>query len=266
MGAEYGEISMNRIYQGDSAEILSVLPSSFVDLTVTSPPYDNLRSYHGYSFDFETIARQLFRVTKPGGVVVWIVADATEDASETGTSFKQALFFREVGFRLHDTMIWEKDTFSFPQAKRYHQVHEYMFVLSKGSPKTFNAIEDRTNKYSGAIIHGTSRKVSGTTYRKSNHNKTLVKPVGARFNVWHLPSEKSNKTGHPAPFPLKLATDHIISWSNPGDIILDPFLGSGTTALAARDAGRKYIGIDTSPEYVAIARARLLQKNGTLPL
>lgn len=244
---------------GDSAQKLKEIPSSSVDLTVTSPPYDNLRDYNGYSFDFEAVADNLYRITKHGGVVVWIVCDGVVNGSETGTSFKQALGFMRVGFNLHDTMIWHKDSFSFPESNRYPQTFEYMFVFSKGKPKTFNAIRDRQNKCFGMEIHGTYRQKNGTTIPRGKRwsDEMGIKEHGIRHNVWDYPSEKNNTTGHPAVFPLSLAESHIRTWSNKGDVVLDPFLGSGTTALAAIETGRRFVGIEISSEYMQIAKQRI---------
>lgn len=246
------------IANGNCLDLLKELPDECIDLTVTSPPYDDLRTYKGYTWEFEKIASQLFRVTKIGGVIVWIVSDATIQGSETGTSFKQALHFKEIGFNLHDTMIWYKDTFNFPDVKRYGNAFEYMFIFSKGTPKTINKICDRKNKWSGTKVHGTSRNSDGTTSRKSNDKKTAVKEFSERFNVWNIPSEKKNKSGHPAVFPKKLAFDHILTWSNKGDVVLDPFIGSGTTAIASIEAQRHYIGFEISEEYCQIANRRIL--------
>ena len=245
---------------GDCVEVMKTIPDDSVDLVVTSPPYDNLRSYNSV-FDTETIVKQLYRILKPGGVIVWIVADGTVNNSETGTSFRQALLFKEFGFNIHDTMIWEKEAFSFPIPKRYRQCFEYMFVFSKGVPKTVNLIADRVNKWKNTKIHGTSRKADGTTIRKSNHNKSVVYEFGVRFNVWHIPSEKNNKTNHPAPFPEQLALDHIKTWSNEGDMVLDPFMGSGTTGKMAILANRNFIGIDISQEYCEMAKKRIERYN-----
>ena len=203
------------------------------------------------------LPRKLYRVTKKGGVVVWIVNDATVDGSETGTSFKQALYFNQIGFNIHDTMIWEKDTLMFPDAKRYPSAFEYMFVFSKGAPKTVNKICDRKNKWAGSKIHGTSRSVDGATFRKSNDKKNDVKEFGERFNVWHLSGEKHNTTGHPAPFPVQIARDHIVTWSEKGDIVMDPFMGSGSTGVACRQTQRKFIGIEISEKYFDIAKNRI---------
>jgi site-specific DNA-methyltransferase (adenine-specific) len=235
------------------------LPSQSIDLTVTSPPYDNLRTYNGYSFDFEGIAKELYRVTKDGGVVVWVVGDATINGSETGTSFKQALYFKEIGFNLHDTMIWNKGTFTAVGAltSRYAPVFEYMFVLSKGQPKTFNPIKDRQNKTFGRKNYGTIRQIDGTTKPMSNIGKPVAE-YGQRHNVWELTPEKSNSNRlHPAMFPESLAHDHIVSWSNEGDTVLDCFLGSGTTGKVAKQLNRKFIGIEISPEYLEIASKRI---------
>lgn len=253
---------LNKIYNMDCIEGMRKLPDNSVDLTVTSPPYDNLRTYNGFSWDFEVTAKELYRVTKQGGVVVWIVADATIKGSETGTSFSQALYFKEIGFNLHDTMIWNKGTLTFPNPLRYHNGFEYMFILSKGKPKTVHLIEDRVNKYRGTLIHGTDRQVNGELNRQSGNGKRKVKDVGARFNVWNIPPVQSSKerTGHPAQFPKKLVVDHIISWSKEGDLVLDPFMGSGTTAVAAKESNRNYIGFDVSKEYCDIASKRLEER------
>ena len=234
------------------------LDNDYIDLVVTSPPYDNLRDYNGFSFDFYNTAIQLYRVIKQGGVLVWIVSDQTINGSETGTSFKQALNFIEIGFNLHDTMVWSKDTTSYPDSNRYYNTFEYMFILSKGKPKTFNPIKDRKNKYSGHKVHGTSRLPSGETYRKSNDMKTTIPDYGSRFNVWQIPTEKnSKKYNHPAMMPIQLAKDHILSWSNKGDLVFDPFIGSGTVGVASIQLSREFIGCDISKEYCEIARNRI---------
>lgn len=225
------------------------MPSEYIDLTVTSPPYDNLRDYNGYSFDWKSTINELYRITKIGGVVVWVVSDQTVDGSETGTSFKQALCGKDCGFNLHDTMIWNKGSFAFPDSNRYYPVFEYMFVFSKGNPKTTNLICDRVNISGGRDIHGTCRQRDGTLRPMNGIGKRNVPNVGRRFNVWDMPQEKHNTTGHPAVFPLRLAQDHIKSWSNEGDTVLDPFLGSGTTRIAAYDLNRNFIGYEISKEY-----------------
>ena len=246
---------IDTIQCGDSKELLSQLPDGSVDLTVTSPPYDNLRNYKGFQWDFCRIAKELFRVTKDGGIVVWVVNDGTVDGSETGTSFKQALYFKEaVGFRLHDTMIWRK-TNPLPQVKqpRYASCFEYMFVLSKGKPKTFNPIMRKT-KYGGLERWSREKNVVAETGRTLKH--MVFKEEALQYNVWDMQVAR-NKTTHPAVFPAQLAHDHIITWSNPGDIVLDPFVGSGTTAIEAMKEKRHYIGFDISEEYCQMARKRI---------
>jgi len=252
----------NTIICGGCVDIMNDWSNDCIDLTVTSPPYDDLRDYTGYSFDFEAIANELFRVTKDGGVVVWVVGDATINGSETGTSFKQALYFKEIGFNLHDTMIYQKNGFAHPSSNRYHSVFEYMFVLSKGKPKTFNPIKDKPNRYAGQTNWGknTARQKDGTL---KESRKKIIPEYGMRYNVWKYNtgkgfSAKSNIAyGHPAIFPEQLAKDHIISWSNPGDIVLDPLAGSGTTCVEAMKLNRQFIGIDISLDYCKIAMKRL---------
>lgn len=244
------------------------MPDGFVDLVVTSPPYDNLRQYNGYSFDFEGIARELFRIVKQGGVVVWVVGDATINGSETGTSFRQALFFMEVGFRLHDTMIFQKAGFPFPKTNRYNPVFEYMFVFSIGKPKAANLIKDKHNFYAGDKIarKNSDRQRNGMIKENSawrNNRQKQVLKKGVRDNVWSYSIGSGNSSSdklafsHPATFPEKLAADHIYSWSNEGDLVYDPFMGSGTTAKMAHLQNRKWIGSEISAAYVALAEKRL---------
>jgi site-specific DNA-methyltransferase (adenine-specific) len=232
---------------GNCADVMKSLPSQIIDLTVTSPPYDNLRKYNGYSFDFESVAKELYRVTKDGGVVVWVVGDAAIKGSETGTSFKQALYFKEIGFNLHDTMIYEKNSSTYPanaKSLRYSQIFEYMFILSKGKPKSVNLIKDKPNKWAGF------KDFSGKL-------KNPVPDFSPRNNIWKFTTSFNDKTKHPAVFPESLVCDHIVSWSNEGDTVLDCFLGSGTTGKVAKQLNRQFIGIEISAEYLEIAKARI---------
>jgi len=252
----------NKIYNGDCVKLMNKLEKNTVDLTVTSPPYDKLRDYNSYTFDFKSTARELFRITKEGGVVVWIVNDATIKGSETGTSFGQALYFKEVGFNLHDTMIWNKT--KMPQNhNRYEQGFEYMFIFSKGKPKTFNGIRDKANVEAGATAHASFRDKDGVVKKTSSFNKTKIAEFGLRTNVWsHKPClGTKDRNGHPAPFPEDLIKDHILSWSNEGDIVLDPMCGSGTTCKMSKLNNRNYIGIDCSEEYCNIAEKRIEELN-----
>ena len=248
-------MQLDVIQCGDSAELMKQIPDCSIDLTVTSPPYDGLRKYKGFDWDFQKIAQELFRVTKPGGVVVWVVNDGTEGGSETGTSFRQALYFKDVaGFRLHDTMIWRK-TNPLPQVRqpRYASCFEYMFVLSKGKPKTFNPIMRKT-KSGGLERWSREKNVNAETGRTLKH--MVFKEEAIQYNVWEMQVAR-NKTTHPAVFPAQLAHDHIVTWSNPGDIVLDPFVGSGTTAIEALKLNRHYIGFDISEEYCEMSRTRI---------
>lgn len=245
---------MNKVLQGDCLEVMKSFDDNSIDLTVTSPPYDNLRTYNGYSFDFEGIAKELYRVTKQGGVVVWVVGDATIKGSETGTSFKQALYFKEIGFNLHDTMIWHKpNCFNFGSNACYRNSFEYMFVLSKGRIKTINLIKDTPTKSNGKVSKGARKHSNGV---RDIVPDFTVGELKKRDNVWDI-NVKSENNGHPAVFPEKLALDHILSWSNEGDTILDPMAGSGTTLKMAKKNNRKYIGIEISQEYIEIINKRL---------
>ena len=246
----------------DCLEGLRLLDDESVDLIITSPPYDGLRTYNGYSFDFENIAKELYRVVCDGGVIVWIVNDSTVKGSESGTSFRQALYFKEVGFNLWDTMIWRK-TNPIPndtRQNRYIQAFEYMFVLSKGKPKTCNYLKEKS-KCGGMVTNNTSQiKANGNsrTDRKEARKGMIVNEYKILTNIWDCSSvHKNEKTKHPAQFPEQLANNHIISWSNEGDIILDPFMGSGTTAKMAKLNGRNFIGFEISKEYCEIAEERI---------
>ena len=261
---DIGSIEFNKIYNEDCLEGMKRIDDNGIDLTVTSPPYDNLRAYNGFCFDFEGIANGLYRVTKDGGVVVWIVNDATIKGSETGTSFKQALYFMSIGFNLHDTMIYDKDSFQKPSYNRYWSCFEYMFVFSKGKPKSINMINDRLNSQRGKKVSSkTVRNADGTT---SKRNAVIIADYGKRKNIWSYSTGYGKGTTdkfaykHPAMFPEKLARDHILSWSKEGDTVLDPFMGSGTTAKMAMLNNRNYIGYELSAEYCDIANKRLLIK------
>ena len=253
---------LNKVIQGNNVEVLRDFPDECIDMVLTSPPYDNLRDYKGYTFDFEGLAKELYRVLKIGGVIVWVVGDAVINGSESGTSFRQALYFKEIGFNLHDTMIYEKNGSPYPEDTRYFQVFEYMFVFSKGKPETINLIQDRKNKWLGSWGKRSTRDKKGNLYKAS---EIECKEYGTRFNIWRINNGHGYSTKdefafkHPAIFPEKLAEDHIYSWSNEGDMVLDPFNGSGTTTKMAKILGRNYIGIDISEEYNEIARKRLSQ-------
>lgn len=251
----------NHIYNENCLDTMKRMEDAYVDLTVTSPPYDNLRTYNGYSFPFEEIAQELYRVTKEGGVLVWVVNDATIDGDETGTSFRQALYLKECGFKLHDTMIYQKTGCAMPSPNRYLANFEYMFVFCKGKIKTYNLIEDRPNRFT--TRWGEGRKVRKADGSWSHRKKYKPKEIGRRFNVWRYNNGGQGYGGdafsdkHPAPFPERLAGDHIISWSNKGDLVYDPFMGSGTTAKMCVLNERNFIGSEMSSEYCGIIEERL---------
>lgn len=253
-------IDINNIYQGESVEFMrNNIPDNSIDMVLTSPPYDNLRNYNGFEFDYEMMLDEIYRVLKDGGVCVWIVGDATVKGSETGTSFKQALYAKEIGFNLHDTMIYAKNNPIPLTHNRYEQQFEYMFVFSKGKPKTFNPITKK-NKHAGKNKTGTHRK--NTDQLEQMNKLTIVKYTSIENNIWFYSVNKGATTcdkiahKHPAIFPEKLAEDHILSWSNEGDIVLDPMCGSGTTCKMAKLSNRRYIGIDVSQEYVELSKRR----------
>jgi len=261
---KYPKDFINKIINDDCINAMKKMPNDCIDLTITSPPYDQLRNYKGYNFDFEKIAKELYRITKQGGVVVWVVGDAVIDGSESGTSFEQALYFKKIGFNIYDTMIYRKNGMtSSPEKKRYYQCFEFMFIFTKGKLKTFNPIEDRKNKWQGSWGRKHYRDKDGKLIKGE---KIICKEYGRKFNVWKYNTGAGFSTKdkiayeHPAIFPDKLAEDHIKSWSNEGDLILDPMCGSGTVCKATKNLKRNFIGIDISSDYVKIANERLKQK------
>lgn len=256
---------MNQIKCCNCVDGMKQLPENFIDLTVTSPPYDNLRDYKGYEFSYELVLSELYRVMKPGGIVVWVVADATIDGSETGTSFHQALYAMNIGFKLHDTMIYMRNSVTNPSPIRYYSCFQYMFVFSKGKPKTTNLIVDHKNKTAGKKATDKNQRCSdGSWQERSCYKQGKVRPdFSVRWNVWTydvgslIMADDREWVAHPAVFPLKLAEDHIKSWSNVGDLVFDPMGGSGQTCIAAKKLGRKYMMMDISEEYCQLASKRL---------
>jgi site-specific DNA-methyltransferase (adenine-specific) len=238
-------MKQNTIYVENCLDTMSRMADNSIDMVLTSPPYDDLRAYNGYSFDFESIAKGLSRIIKPSGVIVWVIGDATKNGNESGTSFRQALYFQSLGLNLHDTMIYEKNSPTYPASRtgnRYTQIFEFMFVFSKGKP-TCNLLIDKPNKWAG------HKDFSGKL-------KNPVPDFSPRNNIWKY-TTSFNGIKHPAPFPEQLAADHINSWSNQGDLVYDPFMGSGTTAKMALLSGRKFIGSEISQEYADLAAMRL---------
>jgi site-specific DNA-methyltransferase (adenine-specific) len=257
------ELSNYKIYHGDCLDIMQQLDKESIDLTVTSPPYDNLKTYNGsleWSEDiWKSVIRGLWRITKKGGVVVWVVGDATIKGSETGTSFKQALYFKECGFNLHDTMIWNKpNVFNFGSNLCYKQAFEFMFIFSKGKPKTLNLIKDIHNESKGKELKGGRKHSDGS---RDNTPSFVGAEFKKRSNVWGV-NVTNNGIKHPAIFPSQLAIDHIISWSNEGDTVLDPFMGSGTTGIAALQNDRKFIGIEKDESYFRLSLDRIEKRMG----
>ncbi len=238
-------LNSNEIYCGNCADLLKQIDDESIDMVLTSPPYDNLKAYEGYNFDFKPIVRELYRVIKPNCSVVWVVGDAVIDGSETGTSFRQALYFKDIGFNIHDTMIYAKNSSTFPAQRdgnRYSQIFEYMFVFSKGKPKC-NLLCDKSNKWAG--------------FTSFDGKIPEVQDYSPRNNIWYYVTSFNDKNDHPAVFPEALARDHIKSWSDQGDLILDPMCGSGTTVKIAYEINRDYIGMDISSKYCDIIKHRI---------
>jgi DNA modification methylase len=270
---------LNKISCGNSVDLMKLIPDNSIDLTITSPPYDNLRTYKDkikdgvvfdeyFSFPFVDMSKELFRITKDGGIVVWVVNDQIINGGESGTSFRQALKFQEIGFKIYDTMIYHKNGAPFPETGRYSQVFEYMFVFLKGKkPNTVNIIKDKENKWAGVSNFGKRSARTKEGEIKKMENFTVSK-FGSRYNVWYINNGAGWTTkdkyayDHPAMFPESLAEDHILSWSKEGDVVFDPMCGSGTTPKMAKLNNRNFIGFDINQEYVNISNKRI---DGVIP-
>lgn len=253
-------IEINKIHCGNSLNLLKKIDDDSIDMVMTSPPYDNMREYDGISWNFEIfklIAQELKRVLKMGGVIIWVVADQTINGSETGTSFRQALYFKELGLNLHDTMIFKKHNYIPLTHNRYEQEFEYMFCFSKGKPKTFNPMMIKS-KWGGTETWGQTKiPYADNTFKLKE--KSTINELKQHGNIFEYITGKLVNEGieHPAMFPKQLALDQIITWTNKGDLVLDPFIGSGTTAIACREKERQWIGFEISPKYCEIANKRL---------
>jgi site-specific DNA-methyltransferase (adenine-specific) len=244
-------------------EFLKTLPTESIDMIITSPPYGTMRKYNGYSFDFESIAFQLFRLIKPGRCIVWVMGDQTIDGCENLMAFKQANYFKQLGLNI-ETMIYEKKSFLPQNINRYNHVFEYMFVMSKGAIKVFNPVMVDRKFFDSRTTKKMHRSSDGV-FKKEGH--LLTTPQVKLTNVWKIAcaggqsSKDKEAYQHPAIMPEELAENHILSWSNPGEIILDPLCGSGTSLKMAGLHGRKYLGIDSSQEYCDLAKNRLKKYN-----
>lgn len=254
----YPKDFINKILCDDCSKIMECIPDGVIDLVVTSPPYDDLRIYKGFSFNFEKIVQELYRVIKKRGMVVWVVGDKINKGNRSLTSFRQAIYFQESGFKVHDVMIYKKKNTPFMRSNAYTSCYEFMFIFCKESPKTFNPLTEPT-KRNGYEMLVTNRKPDGII------KKVLaeLKETKVKTNIWEYAVGFGGTTRdriafkHPATFPEKLAQDHVLSWSNEGEIVLDPLCGSGTTCKMAKLHNRRFIGIDISEEYCKIAQKRI---------
>jgi site-specific DNA-methyltransferase (adenine-specific) len=256
-------MQINKIYAENCIKTLKRMPDNYLDMTLTSPPYDDLRTYNGYEFPLTKIIELLYQKTKDGGVVVWVIGDKTVNGSETLTSFKQAMEFVGKGFLLHDTMLYVKNN-PIPSdcGKRYRQSFEYMFCFSKGQPKTFHPIT-RPTKSAG-------KKIKAFRITENGRGNVPLEDIGRQIkaerkvsNIFTYNVGTSSATHriafqHPAIFPEQLAEDQIVSWTDEGDLVYDCFMGSGTTAVAACNLRRNFLGSEISAEYVDIANERLV--------
>ncbi len=258
-------LKINQIYCGQNSDLIRQIDDSIIDLSIQSPPYGSLRDYQGFSFNYQDLSKELYKITKTGGVCVWVVGDQTIKGGRSGESFRQCLFFQSIGWLIHDIMIYEKNGASFPvrrDGNRYTNIYEWMFIFSKGKPKTANLICDKPNRWAGWTSFGKS-KIRTKNGELVERNMKPIPEFSPRNNIWRYNTGKGYSTKdeiaykHPAIFPEQLAADHIISWSNEGDLVLDCFSGSGTTLKMAKLLKRNYIGIDCCEQYCKDAEKRI---------
>ena len=250
------------IHTADCVRFMETMEAAAVDLVVTSPPYDDLRDYKGFDFDCEAVAKGLAEVVKEGGVVVWVVGDRI-NGGRTLTSFDHAFIFRDAGFTVYDAMIFKKRNTPFMRKRAYTNCYDFMFVFSKGTPATFNPLRSPSVRSGLAplpYLKGTDG-INRKTERELSEHKV-------RTNIWSYAVGRNGTTAdmyafkHPAMFPENLARDHILSWSDPGDLVFDPMCGAGTTCKMAKATGRRWLGVDVSREYTTIARRRVRETEG----
>lgn len=267
-------VVVNRVFNEDCLQTMSNMEENIVDLVVTSPPYEDLRDYEGFSFDFENTALLLYKILKPGGTVAWVINDKVKDSDRSAESFRQCLFFKHIGFNFHDVIIWNKRSSNFkPRSNAYNNIFEFIFILTKGKQKTFNPLCDKKNRYGGKPIGPLQREKDGSfRYTHGGLTGKKIAEYGKRNNIWEIPVgghhsysfKKEYIREHSAVFPENLAVDLVYSYSNPGDLVYDPFMGSGTTAVASVRLGRYFLGSEICTNYVKIIARRLSEETECL--
>ncbi len=262
------QITENKIILSDCRDGMAALSNECIPFTLTSPPYDGLRTYDGLAdWNFMDVAKELYRITMQGGVVVWVVQEQIIDGSESGETSRQRLAFANIGFRLHHTMVMGKLGGIQFSSNRYGRPLEYAFILSKGPPRYFNPLRDRPNKEAGRVKVFLNRNRDGSF---APVKRTQVHPYGLRGSIWFYPTGKNNSAKedyafeHPALMPEQMAEDDILSWTKVGDLVFNPFAGAGTALKMALLNHRSYLGFEINPKYVEIARRRLREAEAKL--
>jgi site-specific DNA-methyltransferase (adenine-specific) len=262
MADHLGELSLNRIYCTDCVEGMKQIPGSSIDLVVTSPPYDSIRNYNGFTFDLHATGQGIHRVLRDGGIAAMVLQDQTSNFGKSLTSFRTVLDWCDnIGFKLFECVIYRKYG---PEGawwrNRFRVDHEYMPIFLKGNrPNYFDKEPLKIpSKHGGKVMTGSgSRRTDG----KTNHAVTrMINPTKCRGTVWDylMAGDKDPiKRKHPAPFPDQIPKDFIGCFCPPGGIVLDPFMGCGSTAMAALALGRRFIGFEISPEYCSLAEERM---------
>ncbi len=259
------KLPLNKIICGDCVEVLKSIPDNSIDLVVTSPPYDGIRKYNGFSFNLHSTGKELFRVLKDGGIIAMVIQDQTKNFGKSLTSFKTIIDWCEnVGFKLFETIIYKKHGAEGAWwTKRFRVDHEYIPIFLKGErPAYFNKEPLKIpSKHGGKTMTGCATRLTNGKTLKSK--RVFINPMKCRGTLWDYTTCGDGtrlKHQHPATFPDKIPVDFIRCFCPKNGIVLDPFIGSGTTALAAIQLNRNYIGIDISKEYCELAKKRIREE------
>ena len=252
------------LFQGDCLALLADLPDKLVKLVVTSPPYNLGKSYEtrldldDYVAQQQRVIEQCVRVLHDQGSICWQVGNYVENGKIVPLDILLHPIFSSLGLHLRNRIVWQFGH-GLHASKRFSGRYEVILWFTKGENYTFNLDAVRVPQKYPSKKH----------FKGPKKGQLSGNPLGKNpSDIWQIPNVKANhveKTVHPCQFPVELIERLVLAMTDPGDWVLDPFLGVGTTAIAALIHGRKAIGAEVVPEYVAIARERVrLAERGEL--
>lgn len=253
---------VDKVHCMECVEGMEMLPDDCVDLVVTSPPYDAVRKYNGFAFDLHQTGAQIHRVLKDGGIAAMVIQDQTKDFGKSLTSFRTIIDWCDsFGFKLFECVIYRKNGSEGAWWKhRFRVDHEYIPLFLKGDrPAYFDKQPLRVpSKHGGKVMSGSgNRRTDGATNGTVRREINATKCRGTIWNYLMAGDKNPLKRKHPAVFPDAIPSDLIQCFCPPGGIVLDPFIGSGSTAVQALKHERHFIGFDISQEYCDLCNQRL---------